>query len=367
MTTEVEVMSQERIDHYIDVAVKTIDYPWFGVRGCDLDHGDYWATSDRQSLREQAQNNRLGEYFITDAKLAKQECAVVPREYVFYDTDSSEDFNRPGMIRLRQLIALRRIVGVIIPEQGRLSMTPLHQMTFERECEYYGVRIVYGDAPGGNDWGSQTTRLMQAQANRLRVLSNRKNALEGNTSRVRNGKVPAGKADYGYKYCCKDEIDQRGRRRILDAWWELDIIDADGEIEWGSDAYVVNNIFPWLGDESRTQYWVAHELNTLHKANPSLFRPLYGPVWTPKMIGEIAMREAYTGKGVFNKNSREPNPKKPLGDLTLGVKRTLLRPKPASERIYFTVPALTTQECWERANRIIKERGRGRGKQGKSV
>ena len=85
-------------------------------------------------------------------------------------------------------------------------MTPLHQMTFEKECELCGVRMVYGDAPGGNDWGSQTTRLIQAQVKWLRVLSNRKNALEGNISRVRNGKVPAGKADYGYKYCCKAEI-----------------------------------------------------------------------------------------------------------------------------------------------------------------
>ncbi len=85
-----------------------------------------------------------------------------------YDAESSEDLNRTGMIWLRkELIAGRRIAGIVIPFQGRLSADPLHQLAFERECAYYGIRMVYGDAPGGDDWASQTTRLIQAQANAL--------------------------------------------------------------------------------------------------------------------------------------------------------------------------------------------------------
>ena len=57
---------------------------------------------------------------------------------------------------------------------------PHHHLTFEKECDYYEVRVVYGDAPAGNDWGSKTTRITQAQANALRVQSNRGNALAGN-------------------------------------------------------------------------------------------------------------------------------------------------------------------------------------------
>ena len=51
----------------------------------------------------------------------------------------------------------------------------------------------------------------------------------------------------------------------------------------------------------------------------------------------------------------------------MGVKRTLTRPKPEDDRVGYTVPALTSEELWSLANQNIKERGRGRGKQGKSI
>ncbi|GAG37665.1 unnamed protein product, partial [marine sediment metagenome] len=182
MVTINEVMSKERLDSYIDEAARIAEHKdGFGVSGCDLNSGNWWAVYTRQSSREQAENDRLNEYLLTCARLAKQNGVIVLREYIIYDCVSSEDFDRPGIKWLRgELIAGRRIKGVIIPTQGRLSMDPLHQMTFEKECQYYGVQVIYGDAPGGNDWGSQTTRLIQAQANALRVKTNRDNALSGN-------------------------------------------------------------------------------------------------------------------------------------------------------------------------------------------
>ena len=60
-------------------------------------------------------------------------------------------------------------------------------------------------------------------------------------------------------------------------------------------------------------------------------------------------------------------PKKPLGDLTLGIKRTLIRPKPDNEKVIYDVPPLIAEELWLRANNNLRERGRGRGKQGKRI
>jgi DNA invertase Pin-like site-specific DNA recombinase len=149
----------------------------------------WWVAYTRQSTREQAENDRLGEYLLTCARLAKQNGSIVPREYGIYDAESSEDLNRPGMNWLRkELIVGRRIAGVVIPFQGRLSAGPFHQLTFERERAYYGVRVIYGDAPCGQDWASQTTRLIQAQANALRVKCDRDNALGGNIARILAGK-----------------------------------------------------------------------------------------------------------------------------------------------------------------------------------
>jgi len=64
---------------------------------------------------------------------------------------------------------------------------------------------------------------------------------------------------------------------------------------------------------------------------------------------------------------RVPNPKSPLGDVTGAVKRTLLRPKPAGEAVEFNVPALISDDLWEKANKNLQSRGRGRGKQGKVI
>jgi hypothetical protein len=197
--TQVEIISAERIDNYIKEAARLAEYQeGFGIAGCDLSKRDWWVAYSRQSTREQSENDRLGEYLLTCAKLAKALGAVVPREYIIYDAKSSEDLNRPGMEWLRRdLIAKRRISGIIVPFQGRLSADPLHQLTLEGECDYYGVKLVCGDAPTGNDWGSKTVRMIQAQANMLRVKSNRDNVLAGNIARVMTGKVPCHRAPYG--------------------------------------------------------------------------------------------------------------------------------------------------------------------------
>ncbi len=364
MVQTAEVMSSERLDHYISEAAKIAGYEeGFGIPGCDLRQQHWWAAYNRQSTREQAENDRLGEYLLTNAKLAKQHGGIVPKEYVIYDSESSEDLNRPGMNWLRkELIAGRHIAGIVIPFQGRLSADPLHQLAFERECAYYGIRVVYGDAPGGNDWASQTTRLIQAQANALRVKCNRDNALAGNIARVLAGKAPAHRAGYGYIYRTEKIIEARtGRAKVLRAWWEVDELGPDGQPIYRSPAWVVKQIFVWLGDEARTAYWVARKLNEME------IEPPIRTTWAPKTVIKIAGRRCYTGKAEYNANGRVPNPERPLGDLTLGIKRTLVRPKPDGEKVTFEVPALITEEQWLRANNNLRERGRGRGKQGKRI
>ncbi len=85
----------------------------FGIRGCDLTRPVWWAAYNRQSLEEQAQNNRLPDYLRTCAQEAKNLGAVVPQEYILYDAITGEHLERPNMIRLRKLMLDRRIAGVI--------------------------------------------------------------------------------------------------------------------------------------------------------------------------------------------------------------------------------------------------------------
>ncbi len=362
--TQVEIIKEERFDNYIKEAAHIADYvDGFGIIGCDLSQNHWWAGYTRQSTREQSDNDRLGEYLLTLAKLAKERRVIVPREYIIYDVRSSENLNRPGIDWLRkELIAKRHISGALFPSQGRLSADPLHQLTLERECEYYGVQLVCGDSPTGNDWASQTGRLIQAQANSLRIKSNQENVLAGNIARVMTGKVPCHRAPYGYTLVTDKVIDQRtGRVKVNSASWQIEKVDADGNFILYSPAWVVHQIFIWVGEQGRTCYWVASKLNEMKIPPPQR------DTWMPRTVIKIANRQSYTGKAEYNVNGRVPNPERPFGDPTMGVKRTLLRPKPEKDRIGYTVPALTSEELWSLANRNIKERGRGRGKQGKSI
>ncbi len=362
-----KVMGQERLDRYIDEVARVVGYSGFGARGADLNQSHWWAVYIRQSLREQAENDRVADYLLACARLAEQAAVTVPKEYIIYDADSSEHLGRPGMKHLRRnLVAGRRIAGVIIPSVGRLTMDVHHLLTFEKECAYYGVQLMYGDAPGGTDLASRAARLLICTGNEVRVTSNRSNPLGGNKSRCLMGKVPAHRTPYGYKYQRDAVVDQRGRVKVLHAWWEIAETGPEGNLIEGSPAWVVAGIFNWIGNEGRSAYWVVNKLKEMGIRCPD------GGSWDPERVSKIVRRRSYTGKAIYNLKGRYPNPSKPLGDLTLGIARTITRPKPddgrpENEKVPFNVPALVSEDLWQRANDALTERGRGRGKQGKAI
>jgi hypothetical protein len=103
------------------------------------------------------------------------------------------------------------------------------------------------------------------------------------------------------------------------------------------------------------------------KLNDLGIRPRYAKQWAPALISFIVRNRCYTGNHVYNKAAYMPNPKKPLGDITGAIKRTIRQPKPEEERVLFKVPVLIPTNLWELANNNLAERRRGRGKNGKNI
>ncbi|MFQ5872189.1 MAG: recombinase family protein, partial [Dehalococcoidia bacterium] len=356
-----ERLGQEQLDGYIAVAAREAGHKGFGEQGCDLGQPTWWVAYIRQSLEEQTQNSRLPDYLRTCAQEARELGVVVPREYVLYDAVTGEHLERPSMIHLRRLMAERRIAGILFPALDRLSREPLHQQIFELEAEHYGVKLHYADVPNGTDLGSQFARGILTYAAKLVKEANHKNARGGNIGRVMKGWVPAHRAAYGYRYRADRQIGPDGRVVIKRAWWEVDELGPDGTPLEGSPAWVVVQMFTWVGDEGRSLYWVAKRLNEMGITAPA------GGKWSPARVGHIVHHRCYTGSHVYNANAKVPNPDRPLGDITAQVKRTLLRPKPEEEWVRFTVPALVTEELWRKADVVVTERGRGRGKEGRAI
>jgi site-specific DNA recombinase len=328
-------ITREEFDALIDtVATKPEFSECFATRGCDLSLNHWWAVYVRQSLDEQARNNRLPEYLLTCAKIAKELGVLVPREYILYDHDSSEHLERSQMVFLRKtLIAQRRIGGVIFTHQGRLSAEPLHQMIFETECTHYGVKFFFGDAPTGSDFGSEAARLFLALGNKLRVRTNRDSNRAGNIGRVLKGWVPAGKSTFGYRY--RKEVDPSSGA-TLRAWWEIDQVDPEGNVLYGSEAWVVDRVFHWI--------------------NRLGINPRYAEYWSPSLIVFLVRKRCYTGKHAYNTAHYVTNPEHPLGDITGKIKRTIRKLKPEEEHVKFNVPPLVSETLWERANHNLDQR-----------
>jgi hypothetical protein len=349
LTTIHSPITREEFDTLIDtVATKPEFNECFAIRGCDLSLNHWWAAYVRQSLDEQTRNNRLPEYLLTCARIAKELGVIVPREYILYDHDSSEHLERPQMVYLRKtLIAQRNIGGVIFTHQGRLSAEPLHQMIFETECTHYGVKFFFGDAPTGSDFGSEAARLFLALGNKLRIRTNRDSNRAGNIGRVLKGWVPAGKPTFGYRY--RKEVDPSSGA-TLRAWWEIDQLDPEGNALYGSEAWIVKQIFHWIGVENRSSYWVAKELNTLG------IKPKYAEYWSPSLIVFLVRKSCYTGKHTYNKAHYVTNPNKPLGDITGEIRRTIRAPKPEEEHVKFNIPSLVSEVLWDLANHNLDQR-----------
>jgi len=127
-------------------------------------------------------------------------------------------------------------------------------------------------------------------------------------------------------------IDQRnGRTKVLKALWEIGEIDSSGQVVYivllgrTADIHLAGRTGPDC-------LLVAAQLNQLG------IKPPQGPTWNPRTVIKIASRRCYTGKAQYNVNGLFPNPNRPVGDPTLGDKRTLQRPKPENEQVSFDVP-----------------------------
>ena len=357
-----DLMTSPDMDAWVEAAARSAGYEHgFGVKGCDLSRSDWWAAYIRQSTEEQRQNNRVPEYLFTCAREAKRLDVIVPREYILYDAVTGEHLERPNMIHLRhELVPRRRIAGVIIPALDRLSREPVHIGIFEFELDHFRVSYHYADAPSGSDPISQMVRQNLAHAAKFVKLANRKNNRAGNIGRALKGIVPAFRPAYGYIYRA-DYQDVGGRRSVLRAWWELDSLDDRGEPIYGTPAWVVKEVFTWIGLEGGTLHRAAMRLNDMG------IKTIEGSAWNSSNLQRIVRRRCYTGVHDYNVHTRVPNPNLRITDITAEIKRTRLETKPETEWVQFNVPALIDRDLWQKADHVLTERGRGRGKQGKSI
>jgi len=151
------------------------------------------------------------------------------------------------------------------------------------------------------------------------------------------------------------EIDQKTGDTVR-AWWDINELDPEGNILDGSEAWVVVQVYHWIGIENQRPYWVAKKLNELG------IKPKYAEAWSPSLIVFMVRHRCYTGNHAYNTAHYVANPEHPLGDFTGEIKRTIRKAKPEEKHVTFSVPTLIPDTLWQQANHNLDRRKGSRPK-----
>jgi DNA invertase Pin-like site-specific DNA recombinase len=330
-----------------------------------------WAAYLRQSTEEQSRNNRIVDYMLRCAELAKERGVIIPVDFIFYDAVTGKHFDRPALREILDIHFPRHsFAGIIIPLQERLSRNSAHTMEFERQADYYSIDYWYGDSPNGKTPEAKLMRAQWGLFTNYVLNANAKNNLGGRTSAITKGNVAAGKNPHGYIYhpattgnVSKLTIDSLNTQHALSLPLALhnipDINELTEYFDEGSPAHVAAVIF-WLACRGQGSNKIAEYLNEWGVPTP---RNAY--TWHKGTIVTILNNTVYYGVGYYNKAHQVENPTRPLNsDGTRYNPKTIHRAKPIEEWFAYQVPAITTKEAWDLAQEFKTQnrKGKGRGK-----
>jgi len=217
-----------------------------------------------------------------------------------------EDFtgtvlDRPGLSEVRQLIAGGGADVLVMLDVDRLSRQVAHLLILKPEIERHAqiefVKAKFEDSPAGRLFFSMRGVIAQYE----RELT-RERTMAGKRERARAGLIVGGRTAYGYRY-------QGGK------------LSPDDE-----RADTVREIF--------RRYDVGESMRSIAFWLRSIGAPTWsGRKWGHSSVRRILVNESYCGRMYYGTHRREGK---------------LLRLRPESERISFTVPALIERSLWER-------------------
>jgi site-specific DNA recombinase len=184
----------------------------------------------RVSSDRQKEENTIASQTAALVAFAAEQHLEVPREWVFEDDGcSGADLVRPGLERLRDLVAEGTIQAVLVYAPDRLSRSYAHQVLLMEEFARAGVEILFVQAPRTSTPESELLLQLQgmiAEYERAQILERSR---RGKRYRARRGEVSvlAG-APFGYRFIRRsdhspaqyqiDEEQARVVRRIFELY-----------------------------------------------------------------------------------------------------------------------------------------------------
>jgi site-specific DNA recombinase len=264
----------------------------------------------------------------------------VPKEWIFEDDGySGSILARPGLERLRDLVAEGLIETVLVYAPDRLSRKYAYQVLLLEEFGRCGVETIFLRSAGGENPEERLLLQFQgmiAEYERAQIIERSR---RGKRHRAKTGCVNVlSGAPYGYRYVRKTDA--------AEAYYAV--------IE--SEAEVVREVFELYAKELRSIGAIARHLN--QGGVPTRFAR--GP-WERSTIWGMLRNPAYQGTACFGKTERVPRRKitRPLRQKGgFSTRSSANREREPQEWIAVPVPALVSAETFAMAQERLIENKR---------
>jgi site-specific DNA recombinase len=291
----------------------------------------------RVSSEKQREERTIASQTAALIEFAQSRGLEVPREWVFEDDGfSGAKLERPGLERIRDLVAEGQIQAVLAYSPDRLSRKYAYQILLIEEFAKHGVETMFVNAPQGTSPEDHLLVQFQgmiAEYERAQILERSR---RGKRHRAKSGEVSVlSGAPYGYRYIRKTE----------DALALYQVIDAE--------ASIVRRVYAMYTVENLSIGEITRRLNA--EAVPTRKQ---GARWERSTVWAMLRNPAYRGAAAFGK-TRAASRKRITRTLRLrgGVasRDSASHERPRADWIEIPVPVLVSEESFARAQELLQE------------
>ena len=252
---------------------------------------------------------------------ALRERLFIPFDLVFVD-DGYSGFrfaDRPAFTRLRyELRSNKRADHLIVEEIDRLSRNAdWHQGFLLEEFVRREVQIHFYNEPG-----SELERYIKGYIAQEAMRKEQERMRLGKLYKAMDGRVTATRAAYGYHIS-----DSKDSHYVLD----------------DEEAPIVKTIYDWLTEERSTLGQIAVRLNELQVPGRR------GGKWSPGTLLNMVKNEVYKGWFITNRLTYEI-----VGYDDSSKPKRKWRTRPEEEWIWVPVPAIVSEEQWDKAHEVLR-------------
>jgi len=289
-------------------------------------------SSDRQKEQQTIGSQRAALFEYAQA----HQYTLAPEWQFEDDGYSGGTLVRPGLERLRDLIAEGVIAKVLIYDPDRLSRNYAYQVLLLEEFARHGTEVVFLKAPPSDT--PEHKLLLQFKG---MIAEYERAQIAERTRRGKRYRAKAGilnvlsSAPYGYRYVKKTESAQ-GYYQVVE-----------------SEAEVIRKIFHLYAVEGQSMRAIAATLNAQNI--PTRFRK---SPWVGSTLWHMLHNPAYEGRACYGKTEPAPASQRPNRIRRLNGARARFWPanhkRPPEEWIAIAVPALVSQETFALAQERLK-------------